>query len=183
MCSPEMAGITPRQILPFTLKEAVMDRNDEKYFVRLTPEVLESRFDGYDVPENVKTRAKNIMRRFTINGLCDGMYIANCIGMDNGTGDGKGHFTEGEITEVKKIAAFLMHAYGCNIFNGDEGDLLDILRDGSLPDDRMVDGLKKSIEIRKTRIGQTTDNFRREFMYGEIGIIVDTINRIKAAQN
>lgn len=160
-----------------------MDRNDEKYFVRLTPEVLESRFDGYDVPENVKTRAKNIMRRFTINGLCDGMYIANCIGMDNGTGDGKGHFTEGEITEVKKIAAFLMHAYGCNIFNGDEGDLLDILRDGSLPDDRMVDGLKKSIEIRKTRIGQTTDNFRREFMYGEIGIIVDTINRIKAAQN
>ena len=160
-----------------------MDRNDEKYFVRLTPEVLESRFDGYDVPENVKTRAKNIMRRFTINGLCDGMYIANCIGMDNGTGDGKGHFTEGEITEVKKIAAFLMHAYGCNIFNGDEGDLLDILRDGSLPDDRMIDGLKKSIEIRKTRIGQTTDNFRREFMYGEIGIIVDTINRIKAAQN
>ena len=160
-----------------------MDRNDEKYFVRLTPEVLESRFDGYDVPENVKTRAKNIMRRFTINGLCDGMYIANCIGMDNGTGDGKGHFTEGEITEVKKIAAFLMRAYGCNIFNGDEGDLLDILRDGSLPDNRMIDGLKKSIEIRKTRIGQTTDNFRREFMYGEIGIIVDTINRIKAAQN
>ena len=70
-----------------------MDRNDTSYFVRLTPEVLESRFDGYDVPENVKTRAKNIMRRFTINGLCDGMYIANCIGMDNGTGDGKGHFT------------------------------------------------------------------------------------------
>ena len=47
----------------------------------------------------------------------------------------------------------------------------------------MIDGLQKSIEIRKTRIGQTTDNFRREFMYGEIGIIVDTINRIKAAQN
>ena len=157
-----------------------MDRNDTSYFVRLTPEVLESRFDGYDVPENVKTRAKNIMRRFTINGQCDGMYIANCIGMDNGTGDGKGHFTEGEITEVKKIAAFLMHAYGCNIFEEEEDDLLDILRDGSLPDDRMINGLQKSIQIRKTRIGQTTDNFRREFMYGEIGIIVDTIARIKA---
>ena len=83
---------------------------------------------------------------------------------------------------MKKIAAFLMHAYGCNIFQEEEDDLLDILRDGSLPDDRMIDGLQKSIQIRKTRIGQTTDNFRREFMYGEIGIIVDTIARIEAAK-
>ena len=112
-------------------------------------------FNGYNVPENVKTRAINIMKRFVITGVCDGMYIANAIAMENGSGNGSGEFTEATITEIEKIASFLIHAYGCNIMESDMDDLRDILRDGEISKARMVQGLKKYIcycdETKKAR--------------------------------
>lgn len=152
-----------------------MDRNDRKYFRRPTPEMIESQFEGYDVPENIRKRVSLIMRRFTITGLCDGMYIANCIAYDNGTGDGKGHFQEGEITEVSKIVNFLMGAYGCNIFPCDKETLEDIIANGTLPKDSMISGLKSAIQIRKNRIDTISDSWRKEFLHGEINVIKDTI--------
>ena len=106
----------------------------------------ESRFNGYNVPENVKSRAINIMKRFDIGGLCDGMYIANAIAQENGSGDGCGHFENREITQFDKIADFLSRAYGCNIMPDDRADLIDILRDGEISAARMVQGLKKYIK-------------------------------------
>ena len=131
-----------------------MDRNDKNYFKRPTPEILESRFDGHVVPEYIKTRAKLIMRRFTINGECDGMYISNCIAFENGTGDGHGSFGEGEIAEDKvgKIVSFLMNAYKCNIYPCDREDLTEIIRTGTLPKEKMLSGLKNAARIRREHI-------------------------------
>ncbi len=163
-----------------------MNRNDMTYFKRITPELLESRFDGYTVPENIKQRAKLIMKRFVIKGLCDGMYVANCIAFDNGTGDGKGHFSEGEIKpeNVDKIVKYLMAAYKCNIFPRDKEDLTEIIRTGTLSKERMIAGLKNSIEIRHELIRhyeETKDAFHREYVYGEIGIIKDLIKKEEEA--
>ena len=66
----------------------MINRADTRYFKRLTPEFIASLFEGHDVPEYVKKRAILILKRFTIFGLCDGMYIANTIAYENGTGDG-----------------------------------------------------------------------------------------------
>lgn len=53
----------------------------------------EKMFEGYDVPSRLKETAISIMRRFTITGECDGMYICNVIAAESGIGDGEGHFT------------------------------------------------------------------------------------------
>ena len=159
-----------------------MDRNDIDYFKRITPEFIESGFHGHNVPENIRKRVALIMRRFTIFGICDAMYIANCIAYDNGSGDGKGNFKEAEITEIKKIAKYLSYAYGCNIFKEDLEDLEQILRDGELPKDRMISGLKKSAQIRREEINNMkNDAWRIEFLHGEIGVIKDTIEREEKA--
>lgn len=152
-----------------------MDRNDRNYFRRPTPEMIESQFDGYDVPENIRKRVALIMKRFCIIGLCDGMYIANCIAYDNGTGDGCGHFQEGEITEVEKIAKFLMGAYSSNIFPCDKETLEDIIANGELQKESMISGLKSAIQIRRNRIDTITDCWRKEFLFGEINVIKDII--------
>lgn len=51
-------------------------------------------FEGCDVPVQLKKTAICIMRRFTILGICDGMYICNVIAFESGFGDGKGAFPE-----------------------------------------------------------------------------------------
>ena len=187
------------------------DRNDRNYFKKITPEFVASMFEGYSVPENIKERVSLIMRRFTIFGLSDGMYIANSIALGNGTGDGCGNFEDGEIAEpnIGKIVKSLMGAYGCNIFSEDKEDLTEIIRTGSMEKKRMIRGLESSIRnrrgtIRKIRskcvkgdpcfVGQfgldyqkatkeaeiEADNWRIEFLYGEINVIRDTILMEKA---
>lgn len=158
-----------------------MDRHDLKYFKRITPELLESRFDGYFVPENIREVVKLIIKRFAIIGSCDVMYIANCIAADNGTGDGSGHFEEGEIKpeKVEKIAKFLMSVYKSNIFPSEKEDLTEILRTGTLSKERMLAGLKRSIELRRELIAEyfQHDEFHKEYTYGVIGVIQDLIKQ------
>lgn len=153
----------------------MINRADTRYFKRLTPEFIASLFEGHDVPEYVKKRAILILKRFTIFGLCDGMYIANTIAYENGTGDGCGQFQEGEITQTDKIVAALMSAYGCNIFPSDREDLEEIIRTGELPKERMLKGLQNSIRERIEKIRTMSDMERIEFLYGEIGVTRDTI--------
>lgn len=141
----------------------MMDRNDLEYFKRPTSEVLESMFDGYDVPESIKARAKLIMKRFTILGLCDGMYIANTIASENGSGDGCGNFdSHAEITKIDPIVKKLMNAYGSNIFASGKDDLTEIVRTGELPKKRMIEGLQKSIRTRRKLISAIR-NQRRDY--------------------
>ena len=152
-----------------------MDRNDRSYFKRITPELIESQFEGHEVPESIRKRVALIMRRFTIFGLCDGMYIANTIAYENGSGDGHGTFEDTAITKIHKIVHALMGAYGCNIFPCDKETLEDIIMNGTLEKDAMLSGLKNSIRIRKEKIDNVTDWWRKEFLYGEINVIKDTI--------
>lgn len=85
-------------------------------------------FEEYNVPEKIKEMAINIMRRFTIYGLCDGMYISNVIALETGLGDGEGHFVDGEgVWNVHKIAQRLKNAYGCNINHSNLQELEEIL--------------------------------------------------------
>lgn len=192
-----------------------MDRNDTAYFRRITPELLESAFKGYKVPENIRQRAKLIMKRFSL--WCDGMYIANCIAFDNGTGDGQGHFEKGEIKpeNMNRIVNFLMGAYSSSILQSDKEDLMEIIQSGTLSKERMLSGLKKAIKDRRKQINyirnckkdyrnssalyqhsfenvserlkelrkadKEADNWRIEFLYGEINVIKDTIKMEEAA--
>lgn len=150
-----------------------MDRNDRDYFKKITPEFVTSMFEGYNVPENIKKRVTLIMRRFTIFGLSDGMYIANCIAQGNGAGDGCGKFENREVAEqnVGKIVKSLMGAYGCNIFPEDKEDLTEIIRTGSLEKKRMLRGLESSIRkrrmsIRKIRNRHVTGDTRFAGQFG-----------------
>ena len=138
-------------------------------------------FSGYNVPENVKSRAINIMKRFVIDGLADGMYIANAIAMENGSGDGRGHFSEAPIVEHDKIALFLSRAYGCNIMESDMEDLRDILRDGDISAARMVQGLKKYIRYcQETKKARRHDEYYIEYLEKSIrsarGLIHSYVN-------
>ena len=157
-----------------------MNSNDRTYFRKITPEFIKRGFDGYQVPENIRQRVAFILRRFTIFGICDAMYIANTIAHINGTGDGQGNFRQGEITEVEKIVKFLMQAYSCNIYPCDERDLTDILCNGNLSKQRMISGLKNSAKIRKEKIASIKDVWRTDFLKGELNIIQDTIKDIAA---
>ncbi len=59
--------------------------------------VLEERyakmFEGHRVPDNIRQAACLALYRFTIVGICDGMYICNLIAYESGSGDGQGSFT------------------------------------------------------------------------------------------
>ena len=85
-----------------------------------------------DVPEYLKVRAIAIMKRFCINGLCDGMYICNVIANQNGMGNGASEFNGEEKHIDYKTAEFLQSVYGSNIFFEELSTLADILSTGKL---------------------------------------------------
>lgn len=99
-----------------------------------------------NVPENLKNTVIAIMKRFTINGWCDAMYICNTIAQYSGTGNGCGSFVSGEIKNASDIATFLQFAYGHNISKEDILELEEILRTGSLDREKTVTGIRNYIE-------------------------------------
>ena len=107
----------------------------------------EAQFKGYDVPEPVKKRAVAIMQRFTIGGICDGMYIANCIAYDTGIGDGCGKFfAEKPVENIRRAAEFLQRAYGCNIFPEDIEELENIISTGRINQNLAIPGINRFID-------------------------------------
>lgn len=120
-------------------------------------------FSGYDVPETIKNATVAIMERFTITGLCDGMYIANTIASIDGTGDGNGHFTSDSITKHEEIAERLHGCYGCNILDGDEQELAEILVTGNVNSVSAVRGLREYIN-RCEAEKKTCDEWRVDYL-------------------
>ncbi len=87
-------------------------------------------FDGHEVPAALKTMVEEILKTWAIRGLCDGMYIANVIANESGTGDGMSHFEADagtKVPEPERIAARLQFAYSSTIPKTDLPELVRIL--------------------------------------------------------
>lgn len=87
-------------------------------------------FDGHEVPAALKEMVEKILKTWTIRGLCDGMYIANVIANESGTGDGMSHFEADagtKVPEAERIAARLQFAYSSTIPKTDLPELVRIL--------------------------------------------------------
>ena len=125
-------------------------------------------FEGCDVPEPLKKTAICIMRRFTIFGLCDGMYICNVIAFESGFGDGKGRFPGEMQVDVSKSAGRLMRAYGCNIHKRDIEELEQILRTGKLDIPKAAVGIRDFIYFAKREektCGPLRENYLRRCIH------------------
>lgn len=124
---------------------------------------------GRDVPERIGNTAIAIMRRFTITGTCDGMYICNVIAYENGIGDGQGNFT-GDGNALRNIpgtARFLQHAYGCNIYQEDIEELEEILATSAFDKSKATHGIQKYIaECRKEK--KFCDELRTIYLNNQI---------------
>ncbi len=83
-------------------------------------------------PKEISDKAKAITKRFSINGICDKMYISNTIARCNGLGDGESHFNgKTEIILARQTAKEIQHAYGCNIRKEDLDELENIIKGGA----------------------------------------------------
>lgn len=121
-------------------------------------------FKGYNVPENIKNVAILISKRFTINGICDPMYISNTIANSCGIGDGMSNFTgEDVITNTQAIAERLQWAYGCNILKSEIPELKEIIDTGCIDRDKAVNGMKDFIKRIKQE-KQTCDVWRIDYL-------------------
>ncbi len=105
-------------------------------------------FEGYEVPRKLRETVIAIMRRFSIFGICDGMYIANVIAYHNGMGNGSGQFNGSNNTISEDTADYLIRAYGCNIEKADRDELIGILKTGQMDNKRVIQGMTKFISKR-----------------------------------
>lgn len=135
-------------------------------------------FKGYTVPENIKNIAVCIMKRFTITGLCDGMYICNVIATENLIGNGKGDFTGSEIIRAQKTAETLQGSYGCNIYKEDIRELYYIISDGKLDIKKSMEGLKKIISKCKEE-KLTCDSWRIDYLDKCIAEATETLTALR----
>ncbi len=126
----------------------------------------EELFIGYDVPEHLKSMAINVIKRFTINGCCDGMYICNVVADQNNMGDGFNHFNGKEHVIDRTTAVFLQNAYRCNIMPDEVDELLDILN-GRVDTYMFKRGLERSIKRfkdEKRRCNRVYDDWRIDYL-------------------
>ncbi len=134
-------------------------------------------FNGYNVPEEIKIRVLAIMKRFTITGLCDGMYIANVIAHQNGMGDGLGFFN-GEIHQISmQTAEFLINAYGSNIAKNEKTELFEILNTGKIDRQKAKKGINSYIKRLKE------EKTKEYAAWGESARFSYLNNSIKTAYN
>ena len=143
---------------------------------------MQNPFAGYDVPEAIKTRVLAILDRFTIQGLCDGMYIANVIAHHTGCGDGAGTFTgtpEFSDKECVQLADILQRSYGCNVFRRNLPELIDILSTGKLDIEKASEGIEDYIDA-ITKEKQTCKEWRRDYLDRQILKAEETLKRLAA---
>ena len=82
------------------------------------------------MPAALKEMVEEILKNWAIRGLCDGMYVANVIAYESGTGDGMSHFEADagiKVPEPERIATRLQYAYGSMIPKTDLPELVKIL--------------------------------------------------------
>lgn len=138
-------------------------------------------FKGFTVPESIKRATLAIMKRFTITGQCDGMYIANTIGHIDGTGDGKGYFSfygNKPICKAIEIAERLQQCYGCNIKKEEIEELARILIHEEIDANEAIPRIKRFIEERKEEI-KTCDSWRRDYIKGIISEAEQTLSELE----
>ena len=135
-------------------------------------------FEGYKVPERIKKTAIAIMKRFTIDGLCDGMYISNVIAHTCGIGDGQGNFTSDEITNFEEIAVNLQSVYRCNIFKKDIRELETILESGTLKKSQSINGLNTYIAVCSSE-KKNCDEWRVQYLERCINNAKETIQELE----
>lgn len=120
-------------------------------------------FEGTPVPERLKETALAIMNRFTIGGLCDGMYICNAIARTCGIGDGCFTFYSGDILNFSEVAEYLQMSYGCNIPKEDLPELEEILRTGKPDKKKSEAGIEKYIKACEAE-KKTCDEWRKDYL-------------------
>ncbi len=117
---------------------------------------------GYDVPKELKRRVVNVIKRFTITGECDPMYIANTIAYQNNMGDGYGSFN-GEVKHVsRKTAEYLQYAYSHNILESEIDELWGYMNGEELTVNA-ADGVRAFIKRLKVE-KKTCDSWRKDYL-------------------
>ena len=144
-------------------------------------ENYEKYFSGYSVPKPIKETAIAIMRRFTIIGQCDAMYIANTIAYFNNLGDGESHFNGNtEIIDSASTAKDLQYAYGCNIEPDEIGELREIILSGKLDNRNALYGIERFIRARKQE-KRVCDSWRIDYLNKLINKANETYQEVLAA--
>lgn len=133
-------------------------------FMKALTEKNRERYEGYEVPEKLKRISNLITFRFNIFGICDHMYICNCLAYDGGCGDGCGTFTGDTIKDPEKSAEFLQYAYGCNIAKDDIQELAEIIRTADMTMDTAIKGMQKSKEMTLQQKKATQDEWRKGYL-------------------
>ena len=98
------------------------------------------------VPKKIDDDAKAIVKRFSIKGLCDHMYICNTIAYENGMGNGCGEFNDADNEISYKTAEFIQHAYSSLIKPEDMEELFEILSTGTINPEKAKVGIKKQMQ-------------------------------------
>ncbi len=133
------------------------------------------------IPKELQKIVVNVMRRFTIHGVCDGMYIANVIAHGNETGNGEGYFTGETKPSNRCTATYLQLAYSYNILPSEIDELLDILN-GKFDFIKATNGIREQISrLKKER--KTADEWRKDYLAKSISIAWENIKKIKEEQN
>lgn len=143
------------------------------------------------VPLHLIESASLISFRWNINGICDGMYIANVIAHARDEGDGESHFTfegpsefvkdnNGEMVDsAEKAAQHLIQAYGCNIPKEDRPELIRIIKERNLDLEQSMHGMQ-SLKSFYSAMIETDDTYRRDYHKKCMQQIEDSILFLKS---
>jgi hypothetical protein len=138
-----------------------------------------SQFYGYHVPEGLKQIVICILRRFSINGLCDGMYICNTIASLSNIGNGAGVFSGDTVSDPVETARRLQMSYKCNIQTTDIPELAEIIQTRNLNIKKAIAGLNKYIKQCINEKKLTSDNWRSDYLTRSVRLAEDTIRELK----
>lgn len=145
-----------------------MSGHKDKELMTVLEERYAKMFEGHRIPDNIRQAASLVMYRFTIDGICDGMYICNTIAYESGSGDGQGNFMEPARIDVRKAARAIQDAYGCNIGRGDIDELAMILDTGKLDYSVARAGMLRDMRELKQQQHTSADSWRKDYLGRQI---------------
>lgn len=140
----------------------MLDNKDKELLTALEKRYVKM-FEGSKVPDNIRRAVCLVLYRFTINGICDGMYICNTIAHESGSGDGQGNFTEPARIDAWKAAKAIWDAYGCNIGHDETDELAVLLDTGRLDYSAARAGMLRGIRALKNQ-HISADPWRKDYV-------------------
>lgn len=120
-------------------------------------------FEGHEVLGNIRRAACLVLYRFTITGICDGMYICNTIAHESGCSDGQGDFTEPAKIDTWGPARTIQSSYSGNIGQGDINELAVTLESGRLDYSMARAGMLRDMRELK-RQHTSADPWRKNYL-------------------